>query len=526
MTRTETWPRWLAVAAILVLAFVTRGYFVDDAFIGFRCVDNALHGQGLVFNPPDRIETMTNIGWLLVLLPFASIVPVTAAAKVLSILFVLALLLVLSRFAAPALAAREERIILILLPLMIAASRDFTYFSLTGMETPLAAFSLVLMLVLTGRRRPMLAWAVGGALMFLVRPECILLFPLAAAWHCGRNAALWKKAVPSIAVFLILVAVLTLARTAYYGHVLPITFLAKSTAWDVVAANALDFLKGTNSNFPAPFYGWLALPVWVNGIRLWRHKSRPAGAFLAAALSTGIVFCLYAKPDWTGMGRYFAPYVPIALLIFLTGLADIVRWLSVVLTKSRRIVPLVVGLTGFSFIVAGGAGSVLFLRPSQIQDYPGYVLTSASLIEPSEWMRSHLPGRAVIAAGRIGAVGYYSMRHIFDYKFGLTDPAVARLRRGGKEPFEDPRDPALAGAWIKADPGYYLEDLRRIRLVFGAGHGKTAVLAIHGGEFRPLKSFPIGLGAEWMLYERIGASTEKSPLRTGFDFPRAAIISN
>ena len=85
----------LAVVLIAVFAYVIamsihmRGYFMDDAYIGFRYVDNAVSGNGLVFNPPQRVEGVSNIGWLLALLPFAHWFPVTAVAKVLSIALVL-----------------------------------------------------------------------------------------------------------------------------------------------------------------------------------------------------------------------------------------------------------------------------------------------------------------------------------------------------------------------------------------------------------------------------------------------------
>jgi hypothetical protein len=511
MSRREVLFFFLAFAAILVLGFAVRGFFVDDAFIGFRYIDNALHGHGFVFNPPDRIEGVTNIGWLLVLLPFAWIVPVTVAAKILSLILVLATLAMLIRFASRAL--QTDRVIVLLLPLLIAANLDFTYFSLSGMETPLAGFGLILMLVLAEQRPSFPALALIGAFLFLARPECILIFPLFLVFHNGTSGASWKRSAWSILFFASLITLLTLARKSYFGLVLPNTFFAKSTSWGVIAENVLRFIKGTNTNISFPFLGWLALPVWANGLRLSLKKDRKTGSFLTAALATGLFFGLYAKPDWTGMGRYFAPYVPIAMFVFLTGFADLIRMMLAFLTKSRRVVPVAVGLFGAAFIANGCVGTILFLQPDRLEDYPGYVLTGESLIEPSLWMRDHLPEESVIATGRIGAVAYYSKKRIFDYKFGLTEPAVAGLRRTAREPFEDPRDPALAKTWTDVNPGYFLEDLRRIRTIFRLGSEKIEALTIHGRDYRPLKAFPIGLDAVWILCERVdltpGAAPEK-----------------
>lgn len=77
---------WTAALVYMAcVSVVTWPYLIDDAYIGFRYIDNFVHGNGFVFNPPDRVEGVTNIGWLLVVLPFSLVIPVTIAAKVLSL---------------------------------------------------------------------------------------------------------------------------------------------------------------------------------------------------------------------------------------------------------------------------------------------------------------------------------------------------------------------------------------------------------------------------------------------------------
>ena len=50
--------------------------------------------------------------------------------------------------------------------------------------------------------------------------------------------------------------------------------------------------------------------------------------FGLSALASGVAFALYAPPDWTGFGRYFAPYAPIAFGFLWLGLLDVERRLS------------------------------------------------------------------------------------------------------------------------------------------------------------------------------------------------------
>ncbi|MDP2914871.1 MAG: hypothetical protein Q8O91_05410 [Candidatus Aminicenantes bacterium] len=95
----------------------------------------------------------------------------------------------------------------------------------------------------------------------------------------------------------------------------------------------------------------------------------------------------------------------------------------------------------------------------------------------------------------------------------MTEPAVAGLRRTAREPFEDPRDPDLAKTWAETKPGYFREDLRRIRKIFRLGLGKIETLTIHGQDYRPLKTFPIGIDAEWILCERYDHLLGEAPAK-------------
>ncbi|MGA2586588.1 MAG: hypothetical protein ABSF88_06155 [Candidatus Aminicenantales bacterium] len=514
-----------AFVVVLVLSVAMRHYFIDDAYIGFRYIDNAVHGQGFVFNPPDRIEGVTNIGWLLFLWPFARIVPVTLAAKILSVLLVLATLAATLRIASHASRDQDNRYPLFFLPLLIALDLNFAVFSMSGMETPLLAFGLVALIILAERERSLPVLAILTALMFLVRPECAAIFPLALVFWNGLNTEKWKTCAPSLLLFVSMVLLFTLARKFYFGSFLPNTFYAKSTAWKAIGNNALRFLKGTNPNIPLPFIGFLALPVWAAGFSVIRRRNGKSAFFLLAALTTGILFAVYANPDWTGMGRYFAPYVPLAMLLLIYGFADLVKKLSAFLKKPGAVLRTVVPVLCGSIVLIGAARIVYVLLPEQIGEYPGYVLTSAALVEPSLWMRDHLPEKAMIATGRIGAIGYFSRKRIFDYKFGLTDPAVARLPRDPWRPFDDPRDPALEKIWLGMNPDYYLEDLRRIREIFRTGPGRPPLLKINGLEYRILKIFRIGNDADWALYERTGLSQPGDPApRTGGSFAPKGLI--
>jgi hypothetical protein len=77
---------------ILLFAFMTRSFFMDDAFIGFRYLDNLLTGQGLVFNTGERVEGITNVGWILFIAPLAAVAGIPVAAKICGVLLALSTL--------------------------------------------------------------------------------------------------------------------------------------------------------------------------------------------------------------------------------------------------------------------------------------------------------------------------------------------------------------------------------------------------------------------------------------------------
>nr|MDP9122733.1 hypothetical protein [Acidobacteriota bacterium] len=135
--------------------------------------------------------------------------------------------------------------------------------------------------------------------------------------------------------------------------------------------------------------------------------------------------------------------------------------------------------------------------------YPGYVLTSRSLVPPSRWIRDHLPPGTTLATRRIGALGYYSRHPVFDYCFGLTDRDVARLihRRGGRR-FDHPDDPGLAPLWRRRAPDYLLEDDDLTHALTTLTGPTADTFELHGIRYHVLRRFPIARATSWVLAER------------------------
>lgn len=511
----------VGLAWILWAAWVHRGHWVDDAFISFRYAASWLAGDGLVFNPGERVEGVTNLGWVWVValasLPAPASLPVVA--KVLGLLSLAATVLLASlahRRLAPSASGAE----LALLPVLLASSPELVYFSLAGMETGLAALLLVAALACLLREAPRLlpAAALSG-LLFAVRPETVVLFPLfAAALLLAPGPLRRSRVVGALGVFGAVVLALTWFRLGYYGEPLPNTVVAKSPGGAAeLLRRGWETFAGRNVNAPAPWVGSVVsflggLGVWI----LWRPGTssgrvarRPAALLLASGATTGLAFAVYAPPDWTGMGRYFAPYVPFAAVLVLRGLFGGAARLTAAVRSppsSDRSAVLAAALAGLLLAGVGLWRTHTHLSAAALGEYPGFVLASETLIGPARWIDRHLPPDVTIAARRIGTLGYFGRRPVLDFAFGLTDPEVARRRRAaGGEIFRTPASEALAPVWTRRPPECLLEDEDVTAPLLENRFGDR--LTLHGVRYREVRRFPLGVGAgDWVLACRPGAA--------------------
>ena len=233
------------------------------------------------------------------------------------------------------------------------------------------------------------------------------------------------------------------------------------------------------------------------------------GPFAIAIVATGLAFAIYARPDWTGFGRYFAPYAPAAFCL----LAGAVWDLEARVTRRvlhRPAVGLATLATVSILALLGGRTLVAWPTETFRERFPGYVMTSASLVEPVRWMRVSLPPSATVASRRIGVLGYEGGFQVFDYSFGLTEREVALRIRAAGGAFSLPSDPRLESLWRSRAPDYLLEDASVLREL--EGRSGADGFEIHGMRYRRLRSFRIARGIDWVLCGPSGAESRSRPV--------------
>ena len=495
----------LALAAIYVaaLAWRWRECVVDDAYIGFAFLRNLLEGHGFVFHPGGPVvEGVTNIGWILALVPAAALLGPVLAGKLAGAALLLAALILTGAIGREL----EQRLdplphadtLMLAPPILLAASFEFLYFPLAGMETGALACAVLAMARIGLRAPTSLLPPALGALAFTLHPEAVLVYPLFLVLHATaarlRGERL-RAAALAAALYLALLALITLARWWAFGALLPNTFASKPPAEiATVASGLVELLSGGHLGIGFPIAGLLGLTLAVLGYARLRRAAPDAAAVLAAIAATGLLFALYARPDWTFSARYFAPYLPAALLLLWIGALDL----------SNRFWPgRIIALAGFGALLLAVLGLTFGARLGAMERYPGYVMAGRTLIGPAEEIARMVPEGDTIATRRIGALAYVSRRNVFDYVYGLTDPEVARLvaRRG--KAFEQPGDPALEAVWKARAPGWILEDEAVLAEIARKAGGGLDRFALQGFTYGAVRRFPIAADVNWVLARRM-----------------------
>jgi hypothetical protein len=219
---------------------------------------------------------------------------------------------------------------------------------------------------------------------------------------------------------------------------------------------------------------------------------------------TGFIFSTYALPDWTFLGRYFAPYLPATLLLLWFGMIDVLSRLSSKHGYAWHLWIAVIMIT--TLVMAGVLRTYAKLNPDALSQYPGYVLASTTLIKPAHWIRDHLPENSIIATRRIGVLSYFSNNRIFDYRYGLTERKVAQLIGQRKHQFKSPNNPDLAMIWQRTQPDYLLEDDHVLKYIVKKSGGSLDSFTIHGITYHVVKRFTIGKNVQWVLARRKNSS--------------------
>jgi hypothetical protein len=389
-------------------------YVNDDAFISFRYAANLLAGEGMNFNPGERVEGYSNFSWVLTsalllllagpenILPAAKLAGAAAAAGTVVVTYGAGRHLYDSRIAAAGAA------------LLLATSVPFAANAVSGLETPLFALLIALALwlrVASGPRGDP-AYVAVMVLASLTRPEGFYLFAVLLPVHLLAGFS-WRRVVRIGAGYAVAVAPYLAWKWLYYGSLLPNTYFAKPGSLLDGLTYAREFVFG------AGFLQLAGLPLLAVGVGLvtLRRARLWLLAFLAALASAVVI----SGGDWMLGWRFFMPSLAV---IALAAGAAIDRLVTLLAGRRRGLAPAAAMLALIALAYSFGLPREAIVAECRRR---GEGQASAHLFI-ARWLAERAqPGQSV-ALMDVGMVGFYSSYaglRVIDIT-GLTDPVIAR----------------------------------------------------------------------------------------------------
>ena len=415
--------------ASLVLCWQGDRYHVtqDDAFTAFVYAKNLATGQGLTFNPSERVEGYTNFLWVLIMtLPHLLSSDIPRIANLLAVLCTVATV-VLLYFCGQNFRPQRPMVFALVAPILLATNGAMAFWTFSGMET--ALFTLLLtaggyryIRDLDGTAESHWTGALFG-LAALTRPEGLLAFGITSLHHLiatvPRNTATLSKWFRWTIPFFILVVPHFAFRYYYYDQLLPNTFYAKSAPRAIALQHGIEYTWDFLS----------ACGLWglilISPLTLLSQRRRRWGSYAALMLWAYTAYIVLIGGDVLGAQRFYVPLLPLIYLTLQEGIYELARKVPARGRGLRtRLAP---GITGAVFAVTSGMVWHSYKGlDEKILDLRRLVVSHNDKLHGLVAYLNDQPDteKLVVATSAIGIPRYFTQARVIDL-LGLTDAEVA-----------------------------------------------------------------------------------------------------
>jgi arabinofuranosyltransferase len=424
-------------------------YVADDGFIAFQYVKNLVRGEGLVYNPGERVEGYNNFLWIVLLAGFQWLLPQTSLlriAQTLGVVFGVLTILLVCRFSWSV--RRESEPFALLAGAFLAVHSGFAAWATAGLETTLFAFLVFasayayVSYLRTGKK--FLLVPLLFAFASLTRPDALLLFGITTChlavreWKVGGRLPIGRMLLWA-SIFAAVYVPYYIWRFIYYGYPLPNTFYAK------VGSGPHQYIRGARYllDYLSEYGAFLFIPALLVLIRRdVRKEWRDYFALIAAGY---IAYLVYVGGDGLGFFRFFVYLVPILYLLVQDGFADLYRRASRLsfLTTGRMLnfvtlclIVISLGVTmRQSIFPLFMPSSYRWYEPQSQLSFPGlgtdhsYIWFDNYFVDrlaiAAMWLETHASRNAVVASTPAGSIAYHMNHKVIDM-LGLNDLHIAR----------------------------------------------------------------------------------------------------
>lgn len=389
-------------------------YTVEDAYISFRYCDHLLSGNGLVFNPGERVEGYSNFLWILLMAPFRLVIEFPLAAKIPGLLLLIMMIILIGKTRFPCDQGNQDTADMSgpVAALLTAVSPGIQMWSVAGLETILFSACLVGGLFLHERRFRFARFASGlcFGLSAVTRPEgawFFLLFLMTHVMLTGIRRSAWLE---YVAGFSLAVVPHVIFRISYYHAWIPNTFWVKSHRFQ---GGGLQYFK----RYLAMTGFWM---VPIAGLGLFDRRTRSTILPHIVMTAGYLVYVYSIGGDWMPYGRFLVPIIPVLAI-------PAARTVAMMRAGTLRKVG--IGCLSASVLVAvvSTGYDLMRMRPSR---YRGILRWEMSQMKQWKtvglWLSENTSPDWVLCTGLAGIIPYYSGLRTLD-RGGLNDRQIARI---------------------------------------------------------------------------------------------------
>jgi hypothetical protein len=403
----------------------------EDIYISLRYVKNFVEGNGLVFNTFDKVEGYSDFLWVMMIAGVYKILhaDIPLISRCMSVVFSVITLLYTYYLAFK---FTQDRLLSYLATFLVSISCSFACYGLSGLENPLYALFILLIVNCCYEQK----WILSGVflgLMTMTRPEGFIMFvPIAVYIFLLEREFKYKLLAAFIVAVIAAIPVIpwTIWRVSYYGYLVPNTIAAKQ-------GMDLFYQVRIGLTYTAYFFIIISesllvlvlLPI-INYIYTRRNShSESSDKVFITLLTTSVIFIAfysYAGGDWMPAWRFYASLIPVfSILIILLWSKYVFISESNSVLRSSWIV-LLFAFCGYAQVRNS------FMNANLIPLVRSWYYEVEGLKVAGKWFHNTLPKNTLLATFPNGAFSYYNDLPTIDYG-GLTDNNVGRFGKKRKE---------------------------------------------------------------------------------------------
>ena len=429
----------ILLSIVIILAGVHLLYYAswthDDPFITYRYAENLASGEGLVFNPGQKVEGYSNFLFLMMLVPAAKAgFPLLGISKIYGFFFMIATVILFFSFLYRYYS--EMKYLNFLALFLLTLSGNAALWAMSGMETAASVFFVTVAWILLSRELrnnnpapfPFSSFFLLAAA--LNRPEGAIYFFFllpAVIGYSLKGKVDRKFIILWIICFLIPFGIYNIWRISYFGKLFPNTFYAKATGGLGVQAKAgLAYIFRYLARNPWLFLFVFFAPALKGGV-----LKKPARSTALLLITSQAFFIVVCGGDWMPLARFVCPVLAPLFFLFQEGLIETIKKLNF---RDRD----------FKIRDALGILLALLILASLVQERRAtrpivYSVATDTLYKPhialGEWLGENVPRDSLLAGEEAGIIPYYSGLRFLDL-LGIVDQRIAHTEGPMHEKFD------------------------------------------------------------------------------------------